>query len=76
MDEVCINDGGANGVCGDVTCADASECAAAPATGTAPVACADLVGDGDGDCYLSCELGETCPDGMACQFGLLCMWPS
>lgn len=57
-------------------CNDACDCPAAPPTGDAEPACEDIAGAGGPDgmleCYLSCENGETCPDGQECLFGLLC----
>lgn len=69
------------GACTETGCGDATDCAAAPATGTAVVACDDL-GDGN-TCYLDCSaMGSTCPDGMECidvgmgmTSGSACLWP-
>jgi hypothetical protein len=64
--EVCTIDG----------CVDAADCLSAPATGDAPVTCADPTGmGGTNTCYLDCAAGQTCPDGMACFDGSLCAWP-
>ncbi len=65
------------GVCSGQGCTDAMDCPAAPATGTAPVECANLTApDMINDCYLDCSVGgTTCPDGMECFMGTLCMWP-
>lgn len=67
------------GACTETGCADATDCAAAPATGTAVAACGDL-GNGN-TCYLDCAGGETCPDGMTCTdvgmgmtSGSACLW--
>ncbi|MBL8946208.1 MAG: hypothetical protein JNK45_23795 [Myxococcales bacterium] len=76
IDEACVDADDASGVCTDLSCDDATDCPAAPTTGTAPVRCEEILGDGDGDCFLSCQLGETCPDGMHCVAGLACVWGS
>lgn len=75
-EEVCATDGALqpSSVCLELDCATVMDCAPAPATGTAPVTCMDVSGDGLGDCYLSCGLGETCPDNMGCFFGFICLW--
>ncbi len=63
-------------VCSAFTCNDASDCPAAPATGTAEPACADFVaGDGFGECFLDCSAGQSCPAGMVCFANNLCVWP-
>jgi hypothetical protein len=74
-DEVCADDGAGHATCLELGCANAAACGPAPATGNAPVTCADVTGDGTGDCILSCSMGQTCPDGMTCVFDFLCMWP-
>jgi hypothetical protein len=62
-------------------CATTCDCPAPPATGSAIVTCASITnGDASTDCYLSCENGETCPDGMECLVDsdgdpLLCATP-
>ncbi|MEM6992117.1 MAG: hypothetical protein AAF721_16525 [Myxococcota bacterium] len=64
-----------NGVCSGQGCLDEMDCPAAPMTGTAPVACMDVTGMVE-DCILDCSIGgTTCPDGMSCFAGTLCMWP-
>lgn len=50
-------------------------CPEPPATGDAPVVCADVTNDMVNDCYLSCENDETCPSGMSCFGGFVCVWP-
>jgi hypothetical protein len=64
--ETCFTDNAGDPTHGFCTsdCANVDECADAPATGDAPVACTDL-GDGD-TCILDCSGGETCPDDMVC----------
>lgn len=66
--------------CSVEACGSACDCPQPPATGNATVACEELTGDMTNDCYLSCENGETCPDGMECMldgggFPLLCATP-
>lgn len=56
-------------------CNDVSDCGPVPATGTAVVSCTDVTGDMTEECWLSCENGETCPDGMECFDALACVWP-
>lgn len=55
-------------------CRDTCDCFDPPATGTAPVVCAPILGDGETACGLDCSEGQTCPDGMECASGL-CFWP-
>lgn len=59
--------------CSPQGCGDACDCPAPPATGDAVVTCGDITGVGGNDCYLSCAGGETCPDGMSCIAGTVCM---
>ncbi|MEX1368910.1 MAG: hypothetical protein AB1Z98_37640 [Nannocystaceae bacterium] len=54
-------------------CADACDCPGPAATGDATVTCGDITTDGQPDCYLSCEGGETCPNGMFCYDGFVCL---
>lgn len=61
-------------VCFISECEDACDCFAPPATGTAPVVCAEILDGGGTGCALACDNGETCPDGMECQSGL-CFHP-
>jgi hypothetical protein len=77
--EVCVFDNpGAPtvSVCADIDCVDASACPSSPPGGTAPVECTDVTGDAIGDCILDCSAGQTCPTGMSCFAGLLCVWPT
>jgi hypothetical protein len=72
--EACLNaPGGAGGFCSLQDCVDAMDCPV-PATGNAAVVCADGTGDMINDCALLCDMGETCPDGMACFMNTVCLW--
>lgn len=63
-------------VCAIQDCVDPCDCPAAPATGNAVVSCDDVTGNpADLFCYLDCAGGETCPTGMTCFGGFLCVWP-
>lgn len=62
------------GACSAQGCANAGDCPAAPATGNAVVVCEEITGSVN-DCFLDCSFGETCPDGMQCYGGFICMWP-
>jgi hypothetical protein len=63
-------------VCAITDCVDACDCPAGPATGSAVVSCDDVTGNpADLFCYLDCAGGETCPTGMTCFGGFLCVWP-
>lgn len=66
-DSTCLDLGAAVGTC-NFACTSACDCPAAPGTGDAVVTCGDP-GFGQG-CFLSCQGGETCPDAMACIFGM------
>lgn len=60
--------------CAQQGCVDACECPPPPATGNATVTCGDIPApDGINDCYLSCADEETCPEGMVCNGGGVCM---
>jgi hypothetical protein len=75
--EGCIRDDVANptlGVCSDQSCMDASECPIAPPGGNAVVTCAEITGNTAMDCYLDCSGGETCPTGMRCGGGYICVY--
>jgi len=61
-------------VCTIRDCVDACDCFDPPATGTAPVVCAEILAGGGTACGLDCSEGQTCPDGMECASGL-CFWP-
>lgn len=74
LDGVCLNDNvmaPTVGVCTE-SCAAVGNCPASPG-GTAPVSCEDVTGDGANECILDCSLGS-CPAGMTCFGGFLCMW--
>ncbi|MBX7078276.1 MAG: hypothetical protein K1X88_03745 [Nannocystaceae bacterium] len=75
VEEQCVLDFSGDAVCMEFDCTDVGDCGPALPSGDAPVTCADLGGDGSNECYLSCALGETCPDGMVCS-GSFCAWPS
>ncbi len=64
------------GVCSIQDCVDPCDCPAAPASGNAVISCDDVTGvPADLFCYLDCSMGETCPTGMTCFGGFLCLWP-
>lgn len=62
------------GVCIASGCESVCQCPPAPPTGEAGVTCEDVTGDGTADCWLTCESGETCPDGMFCFGGFICLF--
>lgn len=74
--EQCLIDGPPATVsfCSFDACTDVSDCPSAPPGGNADVVCADITGRGIDDCYIDCQLGETCPTGMVCAAGA-CGWP-
>ncbi len=80
---VCLSDGESFGVCGSVGCTDASDCGDAPDTGDAVPGCTDFPDGSTSFCSLTCDKGETCPDGMIClalslgedAIGSHCLWP-
>jgi hypothetical protein len=72
-DGACLTDGGF-GVC-SVACGDVGECEPGLGSGDAVVSCDDVTADSLAECWLSCAMGETCPDGMECVADLICMWP-
>ena len=74
-DEICVIDTvlEGNAVCIEQNCVTDADCAL-PATGDATPTCADVTNDMVTDCYLSCQAGETCPDGMFCVAGFVCIW--
>jgi hypothetical protein len=79
-DATCLYTGGmaapAAAVCSIDGCTDACDCPAAPASGNAVVTCDDVTGNpANLLCYLDCGAGETCPTGMTCFGGFLCIWP-
>jgi len=69
-------------VCSMPGCSTVNDCPAAPPTGDAPVACADIINDpATLFCVIDCSGGQTCPDGMFCHQSLpipmdLCGWPT
>jgi len=67
--------GGDHNVCGIEACVEDCDCFAPPATGTAVVTCAPILGDGGKACVLYCAGGQICPDGMECFSGY-CYWPN
>jgi hypothetical protein len=67
---------GDGSVCSTSACDDVADCPAAPPTGDAVLTCLDLTGDGQGNCFLECAGGQTCPDATACHpIYDLCYWP-
>jgi hypothetical protein len=62
------------GVC-SIPCADVMECEPGPATGNATIMCEDVTMDMMSECWLGCTMDETCPDGMECFGGFVCIWP-
>jgi len=73
----CVADAVSNataGVCVPTGCDTICQCPAAP-IGDAEVTCEDVTGDGINDCWLECESDETCPDGMICFGGFICLFP-
>lgn len=61
-------------VCMVQGCEANCQCPAAPDTGNATVTCDDILGETEGECYLDCGNDETCPDGMLCLFGFVCLY--
>lgn len=76
FDEVCLTEAGGGAVCTLPDCGSAADCPQPPpaGSGNAPIACADINADGDDECVLRCNAGQTCPDGMFCFGGSVCMW--
>lgn len=75
LDGVCLSDdpmGPTVAVCTE-SCAVVGNCPASPG-GTAPVTCQDVTGDMMNECVLDCSGGGSCPAGMTCFSGFLCMW--
>ncbi len=72
--DICLVGAPDRTVCSAQGCVDATDCAAAPASGTALVTCGDVDGDMADDCYLSCAGGESCPAGMSCFDSSICEW--
>ena len=74
LDGVCLSDNVMTpsvSVCTE-GCVNAGSCPASPG-GSATVTCSDLTDDGLNECYLDCTFGS-CPAGMTCYGGSLCMW--
>lgn len=66
-------------ICTLVGCAVDADCPNPdPALGgTADVVCQDLNGDMMAEeCSLDCSMGQTCPTGMDCFAGFICVWPA
>jgi hypothetical protein len=61
--------GGGGSLCSIEACENECDCFAPPATGTAIVQCAPVLGDGTKACVLNCAGDVTCPDGMECISG-------
>ncbi len=53
-------------------CVVLGDCPGSPG-GTAPATCQDVTGDMMNECVIDCSLGS-CPPGMTCFAGFLCMW--
>lgn len=73
----CVTDDDSNpsvSVCMASECDLACQCPPHPGTGNAQVVCEDVTGEGVGNCWLDCQSGETCPDGMECFGGFICIW--
>ena len=62
------------GVCSDQGCMDATDCPSAPEGGDAVITCDEITGNMTNDCYLDCSNGETCPTGMRCGGGYICIY--
>jgi hypothetical protein len=74
LSSICLTDAmDTIGVCSE-PCTTAADCSPAPAGGTAPVTCAQLVPGGESECHLACGAGQTCPTGMTCFDDFLCAW--
>jgi hypothetical protein len=58
------------------SCGNVADCEPVPPTGNAPAQCTDVTGDNVPECTLSCSGGQTCPDGMDCFGGFVCIWPT
>lgn len=72
LEGLCLGDDAMTaGVCTE-HCVSAASCPASPG-GSASVTCQDITNDGDPECVLDCQLGS-CPPGMICFAGVLCMW--
>jgi hypothetical protein len=70
----CVSDAAMTfGWCSTINCVDDTACQPPPATGDAPAICAPI-NDMVDACLLDCSTGQTCPDGMACFAGFVCVW--
>ena len=78
-DEVCLYGTMAGALevsfCSASECNVAEDCPPQPGGGDAPTVCVPLGNGGENFCIISCDGGETCPDGMVC-FGGACGHPS
>jgi hypothetical protein len=77
-DELCLSDNAAAptvAACSEGPCALVTDCRLPPPGGTAPVACSDVTADGVPECHIDCSGGGTCPTGMNCFGGFICLWP-
>lgn len=75
LEGVCLSDDPAAptvAVCTE-DCAGPAACPPSPG-GTAPVSCEDVTGDALNECILDCGGGGSCPGGMTCFAGFICMW--
>lgn len=72
-DEICGNDPVGNSSCLGQGCMADADCIV-PASGDAVPTCLEITGDAVSECYLSCAMGETCPDGMMCVLDYICVW--
>jgi hypothetical protein len=62
-------------VCGFTDCSDSCDCPEAPVGSEAQPTCGPILDDGDTNaCYLDCSHGESCPAGMSCLDGFICVW--
>ncbi|MCR9166496.1 MAG: choice-of-anchor J domain-containing protein [Nannocystaceae bacterium] len=80
---ICLSDDATFGACATTGCTDASDCSMAPETGDAAPGCTEFPDGSTAFCSLTCDDGETCPDGMIClplnidgdPIGSHCLWP-
>lgn len=69
-----IRQGGARAVCAYEGCEQVEDCTTAPPGGTSTPICVNADTDELRECVLPCFDGQTCPDGMRCEVGGICMW--